>query len=326
MMILSARRPAAITLALLAALGMAGGCQSPKTRGGSTEAAVVDPKTEAARVLALEPVILDARSPLDYGVSHVPGAINVVWSDFGRPGARDAGVLDADHFGLARRLALWGIAPEKPVLVVGGAGERDQGEAGRVAWMLRYLGVGEVYVGSESVYRGTIPRGATRPRNETSWIPSVRAELEISVADFLAKASAPRRSGITTRARAKALGGLVVPEPPTQDRVILDVRDDAENLEIPTQHLKIKLVRVPWRRFFLADGRPLPEAGRLLTEAGVGEGVELLVISEEGVKSAAATYALERAGRTRLGNVSAGWGAVRRALAPTAVPAPAGRR
>lgn len=313
-----------ISLLMAAVASLLVGCQSPQTRSQSTEGALIDPKAEAARVLALDPVILDARSPLDYGISHVPGAVNVVWSDFGRPGGRDAGVLDPDHFGLARRLALWGITPEKPVLVVGAVGERDQGEAGRVAWMLRFLGVNDVHVGSEALYRGSIPRGVSRPRNETSWIPSIRAGLEVSVADFLAKSAAPRRSGITTKARANALGGLVVPTPPEQDRVILDVRDETEVAAIPSEHLKIKIVRLSWRKFFTEDGRVRADSSRLVVEAGVREGAELLVISEEGVKGAAATFALERAGWSRLGHVSAGWIAVRRALA--SVPATGVRR
>lgn len=291
-------------------------CQSPSTRGSSTETAVVDPKAEAARVLALQPVILDTRSPLDYGVSHVPGAINVLWSDFGRPGSRDPGVLDPDHFGLARRLALWGVTPEKPVLVIGFNSAREQGEAGRVAWMLRFLGVNQVIVGSDAIYRGSIPRGAERPRNEPSWIPSIRQELEISLPDFLARASAPQRSGIITKARRSALGGMIVPEKPTVNRVIVDVRDENEVEAIPTEHLKIKLVRIPWRQFYLPDGRINPEGKKFLTDQNVGEASELLIVSEDGAKGAAATFALESLGWTKLGFVSAGWPGVRRSLAP----------
>lgn len=292
-------------------------CQSPSTKGSASESTVVDPKAEAARVLGLQPAVLDARAPLDYGVSHVPGAVNVLWSDFGRPGSRDPGVLDPDHFALARRLALWGITPEKPVLVIGFAGARDQGEAGRVAWMLRFLGVNQVFVGSDAVYRGTIPRGVARPRNEPSWIPSVRQELEISLPDFLARAAAPQRSGVMTKAKRNALGGMMIPERPTVNRAIIDVRDETENDVIPSEHLKIKIVRIPWRSFYLPDGRVRADSKRLLTEQNIGEGYELLVISEDGAKGAAAVFAIESLGWAKVGFVSAGWPGVRRSLAPS---------
>ena len=80
----------------------------------------------AAAVLSKHPVILDSRSPLDFGVSHVPGAINVAWTDFTQPGAKQKGLLDSDEFALARRIALWGINPETPVLVIQEPGRRTR--------------------------------------------------------------------------------------------------------------------------------------------------------------------------------------------------------
>lgn len=299
---------------LLLGFAMAG-CQKAPTRTQSTDLAVVDPKTEAARILALEPVILDVRAPLDYGVSHVPGAVNVVWSDFSRPGARDVGVLDADHFALARRLALWGVTPDRPVLIVGFAGDRNGGEAARVAWMLRFLGVERVFIGSDQIYRGTIPRGEVRPRNATTWIPQIRAELQISVPDFLARAGAPQRTGVMTKARQQALGGLVVPVRPTPDRVIVDVREDDQREPLPTDYLHPRVIRKSWRSFFLSDGRLRPGLKREFLDLGVPESSELMVVGEDGLQGSAAAFALEEAGWQKVGAVSAGWAAIRRALA-----------
>ena len=53
--------------------------------------------------------------------------------------------LARDLFKVTRRLALLGISPNKKIVVVGN-GAKGEGEEGRLAWTLLYLGIPHVQV------------------------------------------------------------------------------------------------------------------------------------------------------------------------------------
>ncbi|MBX2986878.1 MAG: hypothetical protein KF802_03185 [Bdellovibrionaceae bacterium] len=264
----------------------------PVPPGGQEDAA-----TFVTRVLAQKPVILDVQAPMDYGISHVPGAINTRWEDFSPSGGKSH-ALDPDHFALARRLALWGLDPGTPVLVVG-MGPEGRGEEGRMAWMLRFLGVKQVETGSIRLFRGQIPReDESRPENKPSWKPATRDELEIAPAEFFKRALSKTRIAVPTKARAQALQGGGAPVNPEPARVILDVRHPAEQKVKPLSVLAPQwpVVIFPWRGLYDEFGRVRCAGTQDLAKQGVREGQEILVVDEDGVAAAAVGFALDVCG------------------------------
>lgn len=269
-------------------------CQQAPTKIRETVASPDEPAS-AESILAARPVILDVRRPLDYGVSHVPGAINVRWEDFQPAGARKRGLVDPDSFGLARRLALWGIEPERPVLVIGD-GLQGHGEEAWVGWLLRTLGVKTVTLGTPRTFRGQLPRDQGTPENKPVWKPEVRTELLATPDEggaFLRGPSVANQPW--TRARSKALQVAPRPFEPLVRRVVLDVRsiDERTKLPLKTSGWSGPVAEIAWTDFFTLAMAPNPSVPEKLTAAGLGPTDEILVVSEEGLESAGVTYALD---------------------------------
>jgi thiosulfate/3-mercaptopyruvate sulfurtransferase len=93
------------------------------------DALVAQLKTESSK-----PTVLDARDEKLYSAGHIPGAIRLPVSDWGKavPDTPDA---------WAKRLANLGISADTHVVVYGGADVRD---AARGWWLLKYAGVANV--------------------------------------------------------------------------------------------------------------------------------------------------------------------------------------
>ncbi len=281
---------------LLAVLFSAGifSCQNTPTKVTNQGQAAANSETDFFRgFLKLKPVILDARTPLDFSVSHAPGAVLVQWQDFSqlKPGFR--GFLQDDDVSLARRLSLWGIDPETPVLVVGSA-LQGQGEEGRIAWMLKYLGVKNVQFASWTVIRATIPRPEISPENKPTWKPAVQSQFLATPEEF--KTAVLDRKAPPSRARLKSLQmspprtGALGPE-----NLILDVREvatDFSGLEKATVPLKI----ISWKKFLNAKGLAENSTETELKKENITKNKTIFVISENGVSSAAVTMILREWG------------------------------
>ena len=122
-------------------------------------------------------VFVDVRSPFVAGLNRVPGAQNLWWEDFTVKNNAGVRKMQPDLFALTRRLALKGIAPDKPVVLVGS--RIDVAAEGRLAWILSYLGVLEVYVLDVSRFRlesmnvqDPLPVVAA-----ATWLPQVPKEI-----------------------------------------------------------------------------------------------------------------------------------------------------
>lgn len=83
-------------------------------------------------------IVIDARSPASYATSHIPGAINVQHSDYW-----NAGVGLKDLVTLEAQLGGAGITPGAQIVVYDDT-TASKGAAGRIFWMLEYLGCGDV--------------------------------------------------------------------------------------------------------------------------------------------------------------------------------------
>ncbi len=126
-----------------------------------------------------QPIVLDVRSQLDFSVSHFPGAVSVSWWDFA--GDKIRSLPRGSSVDLARRLALYGINPEKNVWIVG-YGKAGSGEEFRLAWLLKTLGVGKTKLFTSQDLRGQIPRDFEAiAKNTEFWKPSDKEILDIEI-------------------------------------------------------------------------------------------------------------------------------------------------
>lgn len=278
------RLSAAVFRAAVFSLAIATGCQQAPTRAVETGAPrAQDPRSWVAELLSADPVILDVRSPMDFGVGHVPGAVNVQWQDFARSEEGQRGLLPADLFGVARRLALYGISPERPVIVIGW-GPMGHGEEGRVAWMLRYLGVRRVTVVPLSFFRAQIPRpGEGTPRNAPVWKPVLDEGWGISAREFRARVSA-------SRASKQGLPGAAEP------LAILDVAGrGGKGLSVKPE-ISTPVLTWDWRGLFREDGRMSDDLTTKMEQLGLRPEHEIIVVDAGSVAAAAVVFALRENG------------------------------
>src|SRR5690349_19041060 len=106
------------------------------------------------RTAADAQLVVDARERTAYCAGHVPGGFHIGWEDWCEPAPAHAGPVlrqagywgvleDRDRERLAARLGNAGLRHDRPIVVYD-EGPRSWGRAGRVAWMLLYLGAHDV--------------------------------------------------------------------------------------------------------------------------------------------------------------------------------------
>lgn len=259
------------------------GCQQAPTKARNT----ADAPT-ADEILQANPAILDVRTALDFGVSNVPKSIHVFWEDLTEPAPRK-GLLSEDTT-IARRLALWGVEPSRPVLIIG-YGVKGRGEAGWLAWYLHTLGVRNITLGGVQEFRPQIPRGEYVPTNAPFWTPRVDAASRAEISEV-------KRN--LRRAKGKKL--FFVDVRPATERV---ARPMTMYLT-PTQMKSVKLIDLEWINFWDEDGHPSNKGVYILRKAGVQPEDVLYLLSEDGLASGSAAYALLKLGFGKPRNVIGG--------------------
>lgn len=225
-------------------------------------------------------VILDSRPAFEFMSSHIPGAINVNWQDFSVPELNRRGELKLDLNREARRLALYGIDPSTPVIVVGN-GTKGDGSEGRLAWTLKYMGVQNVKALPISQF--DIPMTAAEsppPKNKTPWKPNYDESLMIKRKAFLAEVKRIPRAAL-----------------------VLDVRDEKEYLKDDV----IGALNIPWKNFVNPDGTPTTSMTAQLEGLGHTKSKQILVVSNTGVRSAYVTLLLRQLGFTKATNFAGGY-------------------
>jgi thiosulfate/3-mercaptopyruvate sulfurtransferase len=226
-------------------------------------------------------VILDARSSFDYGLDRVRGSLRFGWETL----AEDAhsGELLRDVRQAALRLSLVGLTPDTPILVVG-YGQLGQGEEGRLAWNLLYLGFQDVQVSSVGALRKSMTQELSpQAKNATYWKVSPREELQIDRAHFVQ---------LTQTGKSKV--------------VLIDVRSEKEYLTQSGALPNVRSFNIEWKQFYTPQGRPDLHFKRKLAELGVHSDDHIVVISNRGVRSGAAAYALLAMGFPYVQNFTAG--------------------
>lgn len=282
-------------------------CAQKPTKVTSESPVVARKEAQKAKITA-NTVILDVRAPFDFNLAHIPGSINVAWEDFSRRSPDYRGLIEKDLHPLARRLALIGVDPQTPVLVVG-RGLLGKGEEGRVAWTLESLGIQNVQLANVEDFRER--RESVEIKNKNFWTPQLEASLSIGWDELRAKIEGvpyPR-----TRARAKALGSIPLPIK-DENFVVIDARSQEEfsmdNLNKRTPRV-FRFANIDWREFFTENLDPNPVVMKVLNDKGITQMTEIHLISNHGVRSGAVTWALQKLGYKKARNFAGGYEQVR---------------
>lgn len=282
---------------------------APKPTKVTSETPVVSRKEAQKAKVTANTVILDVRSPMDFNLSHIPGSVNVAWEDFSRRSPDYRGLIEKDLHPIARRLALIGVDPQTPVLIVG-KGLLGKGEEGRVAWTLESLGVANIQLASVEDFRERRDGGA-EVKNKNFWTPQLDSSIAIGWDELKAKIEGS--SYPQTKARRKALGNT--PLPVKDDNfVVIDVRSPEEysidNLNKRTPRT-FRFDNLDWREFFTDNMDPNPAIMKILNEKGITQMTEINLISNHGVRSGSVAWALQKLGYKKARNFAGGYEAVR---------------
>lgn len=276
-------------LALILALALAG-CQTQPTKVTETQTREfyqVVGKAQKPIELTDNTVILDARSSFDYGLNRVQNSQHFTWDKLAELASTGEVLRDKRQAGL--RMALTGLEPETPVVVVG-YGLSGQGEEGRLAWTLLYLGFQDVQVSGIETFRKSWTQVASPPARNVPMFPvHPREQMRIGRDELLQLA---KNSNHT---------------------VFVDVRS-AKEFAQKSEGLGagVHAVNVEWKQFYTAQGRPDWRFTNKLQEKGIGPADHIVVISNRGVRSAAAAYALLAMEYSHVQNFTGGWNSLKK--------------
>jgi thiosulfate/3-mercaptopyruvate sulfurtransferase len=271
-------------------------CQSGPTKVSETQVRQFDiliEKTSKPLELSDQTVVLDTRSSFDYGLNRISGSLHFPWDNLAEDPSGKKGEVLRDRRKAALRLALQGLEPKTPVVVVGyGVPAGGRGEAGRLAWNLLLFGFHDVQTANVEVFRKTFTRTATPPaKNVSPWTIEERGNLQISGDGFQKLAHDPK-GRLATRT------------------FIIDVRSEKEyfNKDEKNPHAPdINAINVDWTEFYTKQGRPDPKIVAKLGAVGIGPKDRVILVSQHGVRSAAAAYALIALGFRNVQNFTGGW-------------------
>jgi thiosulfate/3-mercaptopyruvate sulfurtransferase len=246
-------------------------------------------KTSKPLKLTEETVVLDSRSDFDYGLAHWSYSIHFTWKDLNDDPTKPWRLIDPHS--AARKLGLLGIGPKTPVLVIGYS-NNGSAEDGRLAWTLTYFGLEDVQTVSVNALDVYFTHQDSSPaKNVAPWNSTPKINLAIDRYDFL-----------------QAIA------PPTKWHVI-DVRSEKEYFDRTGDHYAtadIHALQIEWKEFFSEDGRPNKAIKSKLKAIGVKPEDSIIVISNHGIRSSAAAYALTALGFHRVRNFLEGWDSLRK--------------
>lgn len=266
---------------------------------------IISPKIKRPALAPLritkETIVIDARSAFSYSMAHIRRSINLQWQDFTKRGSL-RGVLEEDLFSHARRLARLGIAEDSEVIVVDN-GFEDNGVAGRIAWTLFYMGVSKVQYSSIKVFNA----GWTNTKTEkpypslTIWKPKLERSVTTTRSQFekLLKTKAPKyfSHADSNVSHSKLIAAA-------SDVRVIDVR---EPQEYQKSTFSFGAINISWKEFLNTDGRPEKRVVEKLKSVGIYQHQKIILISNQGVRSAAVTMALLDLGFLSASNYAGGY-------------------
>ena len=236
--------------------------------------------------------VIDVRSLFEYSLAHIPQSLSMQWTDFTVPGQPQSGLLNNDLFKEARRMAVKGLDPQTPIIVVGD-GPRGAGEEGRMAWTLLYMGFKNVQFAALNHFKNLPMTQKESPPKTSSpmWKPHLVDSLLVDVGQVKKVVSHPQELG--------------------EQVFIIDVRTEKEYFQrqkgLNYKYPDINAIHIPWTEFIDEQGRPNLAMKESLKELGVFVSSRIIVISQRGVRSGAVTAALTLMGYTRAANFAGGY-------------------
>ena len=272
-------------------------CQMSPTKTYQSESYDTSTLSQALRSpipVGPDTVILDARSPFEFAMAHLPGAKNLSWTDFSDSRGPYPGRLKTQLRSQVRRLSLLGIGPDTPVVVVG-KGRGGKGEEGRLGWTLLYLGVKNVFVAQVDAL-GLRYSNLVQPppkRNKNIWKATKKPQLLAGLPEVLDSVRGKKNETVH----------------------IIDVRGKKEyfekirNTKFSTEDLRA--VHIEWKEFFNSKGRPRMKIRRRLKSIGILPQHRVILISNDGLRSGAVTYALLSLGYSKAANYAGGYSELR---------------
>lgn len=231
-------------------------------------------------------VVVDARPAKDYGAGHIPGAVNLEWTDFTQSaGPRFWQLLPVPE--IERRLGAAGVGDGDRIVVYGDL-RRGWGEDGRLFWMLAYLGQEDVRVlnGGWSLWSAERrPESArTQARSPVQFTATVRPELMAEKAWMAQHHGDPGVRLVDTRNLLEYSGAVL--------------HGEARGGRIPgAMHLH-------WKRTLAPDLtiRPAAHLEAMLMDLGVGPESEVAVYCTGGVRSGHLYFVLKLLGYPEVRN------------------------
>lgn len=173
------------------------GCQTPPTKVVVSESGQRLNQEKFLNLLKPETVLFDTRSTFEANLNKVPGSISLPPEDF---------IVSRDPMSAARRLSLWGVTPQTPVLVIGS----DFKKVISLAWELIQAGIESVEILNISALKTTIARTEPSKENQTIWTPS-KSFGQIKVDEMLGRLRENSNSMLSvSRARSKSLQSSAV--------------------------------------------------------------------------------------------------------------------
>jgi 3-mercaptopyruvate sulfurtransferase SseA len=290
-----------IGLAILILIAMSG-CQTKSTKTSLSEQRAFD-LGNGAQPIVISPstLVVDARSAFDYSTAHVPRSIPINWADYVEAEPAQHGIIQNDTYSAARRMARAGISPDSQIVVVG-SGLQGNGEEGRVAWMLAYLGVANVQFSSIDALKPRLTNEpeSQPPKSADIWKPVINESLNATRDEVL---FAINKNAFISPVSYK--GG------PTRLYKFIDVRSERAYLGkegiAAIKHVpNMEAINIPWKQFFNSALRPNDATLKQLRAMGYTPEQRIIVINDDGVSSAAVTMALRAYGFNRAANYSGG--------------------
>ncbi len=230
-------------------------------------------------------VIIDARSAADYGTAHIPGAISIQHGDFWTKGA---GLKESAA--VAAKLGAAGISREKKIVIYDNT-TNSWGAAGRLFWMLEYLGCTDVHL-----LNGGWDRWAADNR------PTQSTAVTLAAATFTP----------VINSAVKADSGHINSRLYDRDFAVVDSRTDEEFTgwqlygETRGGHIS-RAVNIPYAWFFSSDKTSLgyKELKALLESRGITQEKEVTANCTAGIRSGYTYFLLRLMGYSRCSNYDA---------------------
>jgi thiosulfate/3-mercaptopyruvate sulfurtransferase len=216
------------------------------------------------------PVLLDSRPAFEYAVGHFPNSISIRWQDYSQTQDPHKGALDPDLNLLSRKLRYLGVSPDKEVIVLG-SGAKGQGEDGRIAWMLTYLGIKKISLQNIDNLPGRkTTEDVAENESASPWNPHIVESLRC------------RKSEI--------------------DKILKEHKDDVTILDVRTKeefkkHIPTAL-NISWVEFLNKRGEPAnrEDVLKILEQNHISASQRIIVYSDQGLTSAYVTFVLYKAG------------------------------